>query len=68
VGDVSETPKRKGECCLCPAHPLDDDRVILWRVNPTGEDGVFACDHCYEEASRLWAQGKILPGGSLKFA
>jgi hypothetical protein len=55
------TAKRRMECVLCPAHPADGDTVL--RVNPKGEKGVWACEACYKEASRLWAKGKISPDG-----
>lgn len=53
--------KRPFSCCLCPAHPSTGQDVF--RVNPTGEDGIWACRDCYGEASRLWAQGKIVSLG-----
>lgn len=56
--------KRRCECCLCPAHPADGQDV--YRVNPTGELGIWACEECYLLAERLWLTGRIDPGGVIR--
>jgi hypothetical protein len=56
-----EPAKRSGGCILCPVHPVDGG--CIYRVNPTGERGIFACRDCYPEAERLWLDGKLTAEG-----
>ena len=56
--------KRKFQCCLCDRHPTDEDgRGSVYRINPLGEVGVWACEDCYPEAKRLFLLGRISAEG-----